>query len=475
MNLNVREGKFDVLILAGPRLDIWPSAGVRMISVLCAEMGLSVGQFGGESAIVRGVIPLPDTGGIVLVEDIQKRIHRLRARAVVKMVPESTLPDPFPGWNSQGLIPIETAERLRKESQIQWDPVTVILGTGNRALRFASTLLESRVPQVYVVETYTRWSAKRFASWEVERRRFEMLNGKMIEAKPLQLIAKAPLLWQFRLQDSHGIRVIDVGRVVSSGPYRDENGVKEHPPGSFLFELEQTASTTLEEDVEGWFLEEERGRWLAGKIVKALINDLGSKKEELDSNFRKARRRLKTALQHRENPFTPSYQGKWLEKSDSKKMRSFGGVPQHAHKTRPIASIECFEEIPCNLCQTACPSSAIQIGRVSREKNTILDEGACTGCGICLTACPTQSITLLHENETESISQITLAWKGAQPWNAREFLTWVNRRGENLGSGRVVTPIESQNKKIQLVQIEVPTHLICSGLTSKTGLTSGAS
>src|SRR3954447_10695080 len=96
--LSIREGSVDVAIAAGPRLEHWPSAGVRELSLHCAEMGLIVGVYGGESMTVRGVIPLPGTGGVVLVEDSQKRIHRIRARAVVKVSANSRLPDPFPGW-----------------------------------------------------------------------------------------------------------------------------------------------------------------------------------------------------------------------------------------------------------------------------------------------------------------------------------------------------------------------------------------
>ena len=56
-HLNVRDGKFDVAITAGPRLADFPSVGVLALSKLCAEMGLTVGIFGGESMTVRGVIP----------------------------------------------------------------------------------------------------------------------------------------------------------------------------------------------------------------------------------------------------------------------------------------------------------------------------------------------------------------------------------------------------------------------------------
>jgi hypothetical protein len=40
MKLSVRDGKFDVLVLAGPRVSLWPSVGVREISKLCARAGL---------------------------------------------------------------------------------------------------------------------------------------------------------------------------------------------------------------------------------------------------------------------------------------------------------------------------------------------------------------------------------------------------------------------------------------------------
>src|SRR5687767_5665970 len=113
MSFAVRDGSFDVVIVAGPRVDPWPSVGARAISSLCADMGLTVGMLGGDTLVARGVIPLPGTGGLVLAEDVQHRIHRIHARAVVKLSASSLMPDPFPGWRSQGLIPVQTAWKLK--------------------------------------------------------------------------------------------------------------------------------------------------------------------------------------------------------------------------------------------------------------------------------------------------------------------------------------------------------------------------
>lgn len=495
MHFSIRDGKFDVVILGGPRTDIWPSPGIRVLSTLCAEMGLTVGQFGGESMTVRGVLPLPGTGGIAIIEDNQHRIHRIRARAIVRIVPESYLPDPFPGWYSSGLIPLSTAERLFKESEVLWDPSTVILGTGNQALQFGTALLEAGINEVYCIETFAQWGAKRYAGWEVHQRQFEMHGGKLFEAQPLELVNQGPLRWLLRVKDSQGIRVLEVARVVSAGPFRVQTGIREHPPGSFLYELDQTARQQLAQDVEGWLLEEERGRWLAGKIVRALATDLSqganrAKRDELDRVFRRAKAKLKHYYEHRNQPYTPTYQGKWLSVAQSKHLHDFGGVPKTLQQERPIASIECFEEISCQICQKVCPTSAIQIGTVARRKNLILNEAACTACGLCIKSCPTSSIPLIRENQTQPTAQLTLAWRGRQPWHVGEFGILLNRKGESLGSARVSkvdpeanarssaqelphlrntpqNPADSSradpsrtSDSMQLVQLEVPSHLI---------------
>ena len=57
MSIQLREGKFDLVILAGPGVQRWPGIGVRALSTLVSESGLSVGLFGGEGLKVRGVLP----------------------------------------------------------------------------------------------------------------------------------------------------------------------------------------------------------------------------------------------------------------------------------------------------------------------------------------------------------------------------------------------------------------------------------
>ena len=468
MNITLREGKLDVVIAAGPRTEVWPSIGVRILSLLCAEMGLSVGQFGGESLTVRGVLPSPATGGTVFIEDTQQRTHRIEARAVIRVSPEETLPDPFIGWKSPALMPLHTAEKLLREGQLDWDLPVAILGTGNKAFRLGSKLLEQKkIPEIYCIEPYSAlWKEKLIAGWEVEQRRFESLGGKIIFGTPLQLTTIHPILHQFRVQDAQGVRILEVRRVISAGPFSEPTHYREYPPGSSLFEFIQTAPSVKREDPEGWALEEERARWLAGKIIKTLTPDLGEKREEVDRIIRKAKLRLKKYLSHYETPHLVQYQGKWITPEDSKKIRNFSGVPQHGYLKRPLASIECFEEISCQLCQSVCPTSAIQIDRSTKTDQPILNEDLCTACGICLLECPSQAISMIHEEENQSISHLTLAWRGSEAWKVGEYATLVNRKGEPLGSARIESIHPASTQDIHLLQIALPTHLLwdCRGI-----------
>ncbi|HNV72562.1 MAG TPA: 4Fe-4S ferredoxin, partial [Candidatus Ozemobacteraceae bacterium] len=51
-------------------------------------------------------------------------------------------------------------------------------------------------------------------------------------------------------------------------------------------------------------------------------------------------------------------------------------------KKGPVAIIECFQDIPCDPCVTACPTKAIHMQSGITDKPH-LEEKRCTGCGMC--------------------------------------------------------------------------------------------
>jgi ferredoxin/bacterioferritin-associated ferredoxin len=427
-------------------------------------MDLSVGVFGGEGLRVQGVLPLASgSGGVAVVEDSQGRIHRIEARSIIRVVEPLELPDPFSGWLSPGLLPLGTALKLRERGQTIWSPAVAVLGSGNRALSLACELLESGVPEVFCIEK----PGQAVSGWEVLRRRFETLGGVILYGKPVSLTKAARMLWDFRIQDAHGIRVLEVAWVISAGPFRGSEGVREYPPGSLLFELDQSGAGLVAEDPEGWALEEHRGRALGARICKALIASWGDrrvKKDRLEEELRRARGRLKRAMKRAEGAVSLEFEGKWLSRDSSQKLRGFSGAPRAEHASRMVASIECVEEIECSLCQSACPEEAIQI---SREAARFLDESKCTACGKCLDLCPAKVPVLIHEPEGRSQAKLTLSFRGRRPFRTHELASLVNRRGEVLGSGKVLESIEVLPASEGVgavaeyrVTLEVPAHLV---------------
>ena len=152
----VRDGRFDVAMLAGPGVELWPSAGVRALSPCARRWASTSASSAARRSTCAAWFPLPGTGGIVIVEDVQNRMHRIHARAIVKVSAR------IRGFRihsragtRRGFMPVATAEKLWRRGRMSWGPATVILGTGNRALRFGSALARNRLGrrEVYCVET----------------------------------------------------------------------------------------------------------------------------------------------------------------------------------------------------------------------------------------------------------------------------------------------------------------------------------
>ncbi len=99
-----------------------------------------------------------------------------------------------------------------------------------------------------------------------------------------------------------------------------------------------------------------------------------------------------------------------------------------------VAVIECFQEIPCNPCETACPSGAITIGdRISDLPR--LDKDKCTGCGLCVAHCPGLAIFVVEKGNGRA--RITLPYEYLPVPEVGERVNALDRRGRVVGEAVV--------------------------------------
>lgn len=128
---------------------------------------------------------------------------------------------------------------------------------------------------------------------------------------------------------------------------------------------------------------------------------------------------------------------------------------KHRGKLRPI--IECFEAIPCNPCETSCPTGAIIVGDNINDV-PVIDYEKCNGCGICMTKCPGLAIFMLQELPDQNSALIGIPYELIPLPSKGDQVHLLGRQGEILAEGTVQRVFRSPHKT-NGVYVKVPLEL----------------
>jgi len=106
----------------------------------------------------------------------------------------------------------------------------------------------------------------------------------------------------------------------------------------------------------------------------------------------------------------------------------------------PVAVIECVQEIPCDVCGSACPYGAIEVAHI-RGLPKLMGE-KCKGCGLCLPSCPGLAIFLVDYNFSKDEALISFPYEFLPTPKVGEEVHATDRLGHAVTMGRVVKIME---------------------------------
>lgn len=105
----------------------------------------------------------------------------------------------------------------------------------------------------------------------------------------------------------------------------------------------------------------------------------------------------------------------------------------------PVAIIECFQEIPCDPCSTACVRGAIREMADMNERPEI-DYDTCNGCGLCVSKCPGLAISIVDMAYTDTEATVRIPYEFRPLPEKGQRVAALNREGQRV-CGATVTHI----------------------------------
>ncbi|MEW5921367.1 MAG: 4Fe-4S binding protein [Bacillota bacterium] len=133
------------------------------------------------------------------------------------------------------------------------------------------------------------------------------------------------------------------------------------------------------------------------------------------------------------------------------------GLP-HAERMLqgPFALIECYQRIPCDPCQYACPREAIKTFQDINDLPEI-DYDRCNGCGRCLSKCPGLAIVIIDSTFSLQEGLVKIPFEFLPLPVAGDVVEALNREGRVVCRARVLKVENAQwQDRTPVIWLTVP-------------------
>ena len=123
---------------------------------------------------------------------------------------------------------------------------------------------------------------------------------------------------------------------------------------------------------------------------------------------------------------------------------------------KPLVMIECVQTIPCNPCETICPTGAITVGEPITNLPAV-DPEKCSGCGACVAICPGLAIFLVSLHAGEGLGSVTFAYEYLPSPVKGDIVKALDREGRVVCDATVEKVISAGNYDMtKVVTVSVP-------------------
>ncbi|WP_026476085.1 4Fe-4S binding protein [Alkaliphilus transvaalensis] len=109
----------------------------------------------------------------------------------------------------------------------------------------------------------------------------------------------------------------------------------------------------------------------------------------------------------------------------------------------PTVIMECFQNIPCNPCYTACRTGAIKPFEDINHLPTV-DHDLCNGCSLCVSNCPGLAIVVLDMTYSEDQALLKIPYEFLPLPEVGQWVKGLDREGKVVCDVKVVKVIDSK-------------------------------
>lgn len=109
-----------------------------------------------------------------------------------------------------------------------------------------------------------------------------------------------------------------------------------------------------------------------------------------------------------------------------------------------VAIIECFQNIPCNPCYTACSRNAIKQFKDINDLPNI-NHQECNGCGLCISKCPGLAIMVLDMEFSATEALIKIPYEFLPLPNKQDIVMGLDREGNYVCDVRVENVLNTKS------------------------------